>query len=60
MSKLKDAGIDVVYLGGYHTEAGIILRQMRAQGLGALMVSGDAWSPTSSGPSPDLPAKARS
>ena len=42
MSKLKDAGIEVVYLGGYHTEAGIILRQMRSLGMGALMVSGDA------------------
>ena len=33
VSKLKEAGIDAVYVGGYHTEAGLILRQMREQGL---------------------------
>src|SRR5215475_9724933 len=42
VSKLKAAGIDVVYVGGYHQEAGLILRQMRAQGLKAQMISGDA------------------
>ncbi|HYM98322.1 MAG TPA: branched-chain amino acid ABC transporter substrate-binding protein [Aestuariivirgaceae bacterium] len=42
VSKLKAANIDVVYVGGYHTEAGLILRQMRDQGLNALLVSGDA------------------
>lgn len=42
VSKLKDSTIDVVYLGGYHTEAGLILRQARAQGLEAQLVSGDA------------------
>ena len=42
VSKLKDAGVDVVYVGGTHIEAGLILRQMRQQGVGALMVSGDA------------------
>jgi branched-chain amino acid transport system substrate-binding protein len=42
VSKLKSANIDVVYVGGYHTEAGLILRQMRDQGLNALLVSGDA------------------
>ena len=40
---MKDAGIDVVYVGGYHTEAGLILRQMREQGMNAQMVSGDAF-----------------
>src|SRR6187549_2753072 len=35
VSKLKAAAIDVVYVGGYHQEAGLILRQMRAQGLKA-------------------------
>jgi branched-chain amino acid transport system substrate-binding protein len=43
VSKMKDAGIDVVYVGGYHTEGGLILRQMREQGMGAQMVSGDAF-----------------
>jgi branched-chain amino acid transport system substrate-binding protein len=42
VSKMKEAGIDVVYVGGYHTEAGLILRQMRDQGMKALMISGDA------------------
>ncbi|HEU5444558.1 MAG TPA: branched-chain amino acid ABC transporter substrate-binding protein, partial [Pseudolabrys sp.] len=42
VSKLKAAAIDVVYVGGYHQEAGLILRQMRAQGLKAQMISGDA------------------
>lgn len=42
VSKLKAAAVDVVYVGGYHTEAGLILRQMRDQGLQAQMISGDA------------------
>ena len=42
VSKLKESTVDVVYLGGYHTEAGLILRQARAQGLEAQLVSGDA------------------
>ena len=33
VSKLKQANIDVVYFGGYHTEAGLIVRQMRDQGM---------------------------
>ena len=43
VSKMKDAGIDAVYVGGYHTEGGLILRQMREQGMKAQMVSGDAF-----------------
>jgi branched-chain amino acid transport system substrate-binding protein len=43
VSKMKDAGIDAVYVGGYHTEGGLILRQMREQGMSAQMVSGDAF-----------------
>ena len=42
VSRMKAASIDVVYVGGYHTEAGLILRQMRAQGMKAQMISGDA------------------
>jgi branched-chain amino acid transport system substrate-binding protein len=42
VSKLNAEGIDAVYIGGYHTEAGLILRQMREQGLQAQLVSGDA------------------
>ena len=42
ISKMKDAKVDVVYIGGYHTEAGLILRQMRDQNLKAQLISGDA------------------
>src|SRR5205085_6558433 len=42
VSKMKAANIDVVYVGGYHTEAGLILRQMRDQGMKSQMISGDA------------------
>jgi branched-chain amino acid transport system substrate-binding protein len=43
VSKMKDAGIEAVYVGGYHTEGGLILRQMREQGMSAQMISGDAF-----------------
>jgi len=42
VSKLKQANIDVLYLGGYHTEAGLIVRQMRDQGMNTLLMGGDA------------------
>lgn len=42
ITKMKDLGVDVVYLGGYHTEAGLIVRQMAEQGLDAQFISGDA------------------
>ncbi|ACY17875.1 branched-chain amino acid ABC transporter substrate-binding protein [Haliangium ochraceum] len=42
VSKLKQNEIDVVYIGGYHTEAGLILRQMREQGMESVLMSGDA------------------
>ena len=42
VSKLKAEEIDVIYLGGYHTEAGLIVRQADSQGLDATLVSGDA------------------
>jgi len=42
VSKLKLNGIDVVYVGGYHQEAGLIVRQMRDQGLQTVLMSGDA------------------
>lgn len=41
VSKLKQAGVDVVYFGGLHTEAGLIIRQMRDQGLKAPLMGGD-------------------
>jgi branched-chain amino acid transport system substrate-binding protein len=42
ITKMKQAKIDVMYVGGYHTEAGLIVRQAREQGLAALLMSGDA------------------
>lgn len=42
VSKLKKNSIDVLYVGGYHTEAGLMVRQMRDQGMDTLLVSGDA------------------
>lgn len=42
ITKMKEAGVDVIYLGGYHTEAGLITRQANEQGLAAKMMSGDA------------------
>jgi branched-chain amino acid transport system substrate-binding protein len=42
VSKLKQAKIDALYVGGYHTEAGLIVRQMREQGMDTVLISGDA------------------
>jgi branched-chain amino acid transport system substrate-binding protein len=42
VSKLKRNNIDIVYDGGYHQEAGLIVRQMRDQGLKTILMAGDA------------------
>ncbi|MGD9830045.1 MAG: branched-chain amino acid ABC transporter substrate-binding protein, partial [Hyphomicrobiaceae bacterium] len=42
VSKMKQRKIDVVYVGGYHSEAGSILRTMRQQGMTSQLISGDA------------------
>jgi branched-chain amino acid transport system substrate-binding protein len=42
ITKMKNAGVDLIYLGGYHTEAGLIARQAKEQGINATMMSGDA------------------
>ena len=41
ISKLKQNDIDVVFFGGYHTEAGLIVRQMRNQGLKTVFFGDD-------------------
>lgn len=41
VSKLKAAKVDAVYFGGLYTEAGLITRQMRDQGLTAPLMGGD-------------------
>jgi branched-chain amino acid transport system substrate-binding protein len=42
VSRLKQAGVSVIYVGGYHTEAGLIIRQAEGQGMKATLVGGDA------------------
>ena len=42
VSKLKAAGIQVLYVGGYHPEAGLLKRQMVEQGMDTILMSGDA------------------
>jgi branched-chain amino acid transport system substrate-binding protein len=41
VSKIKSSGADLVYWGGLHTEGGLIVRQMRDQGIKAPMMGGD-------------------
>ncbi len=41
VSKIKESGADIVYWGGVHTEGGLLLRQMRDQGVNAVMMGGD-------------------
>ncbi len=41
VSKIKAAGADYLYWGGLHTEGALIARQMRDQGVQAVMMSGD-------------------
>lgn len=44
VSKLKAAGVNAIFFGGYHPEAGQILRQMEEQGLKVPMFAGEALS----------------
>lgn len=41
VSRLKAANVDLVYWGGMFTEGGLLVRQMRDQGVMAQMMSGD-------------------
>src|SRR2546427_3627153 len=41
VSKIKASGADLVYWGGLHTEGGLIVRQMRDQGVKAVLMGGD-------------------
>jgi branched-chain amino acid transport system substrate-binding protein len=41
VSKIKKSGADLVYFGGLYTEAGLIVRQMRDQGVKAPLMGGD-------------------
>lgn len=42
VSRLKQAGAALVYIGGAHTETGLIVRQLRAQGSRAVVMGGDS------------------
>ena len=42
VSRMKQAGIDVIYIGGYYTETGLIARQAKDQGMNPTIVGGDA------------------
>ncbi len=41
VSKIKASGADIVYWGGLQTEGGLIIRQMRDQGVAATLMAGD-------------------
>jgi branched-chain amino acid transport system substrate-binding protein len=42
VARFKRDNIDVVFLGSYHQEAALLLRQMRDAGLRTVLISGDA------------------
>jgi branched-chain amino acid transport system substrate-binding protein len=42
VTKLKNAGAEFVYFGGYHTEAGLMLRQGADQGYKPQLMTGDS------------------
>jgi branched-chain amino acid transport system substrate-binding protein len=42
VSRMKQADVGVIYFGGYYTEAGLIVRQAKEQGLNATLIGGDA------------------
>jgi len=42
ISRMKQAAIDVAYVGGHHIEAGLIVRQMRQHGMKTQLIAGDA------------------
>jgi branched-chain amino acid transport system substrate-binding protein len=42
VSRLQQANVGVVYVGGYHTESGLILRQAKERGMNITLIGGDA------------------
>ena len=42
VSRMKQAGIEVIYIGGYHTETGLIVRQAKEQGMNVTVLGGDS------------------
>ncbi|NLS00512.1 branched-chain amino acid ABC transporter substrate-binding protein [Rhizobium sp. P38BS-XIX] len=45
-SKLKQAGVEVIYFGGYHPEAGLLARQLHDISVKAQIIGGDGLSNT--------------
>jgi branched-chain amino acid transport system substrate-binding protein len=41
LTKLKRDGVDLLYYGGYYTEAGLLVRQMRELGMSTVLMGGD-------------------
>jgi branched-chain amino acid transport system substrate-binding protein len=41
ITRMKSQSVEAIYFGGLHTEAALLVRQARDQGLGAQLVSGD-------------------
>ena len=50
VSKIKWSDADYLMYGGLHTEGGLIIRQMRDQGVKAVMRGGDGMHPTTNSP----------
>ncbi|MEW6687359.1 MAG: branched-chain amino acid ABC transporter substrate-binding protein [Candidatus Edwardsbacteria bacterium] len=42
LTKIKKTKPEVLYFGGYYPEAGLLVKQMKALGLNAIFISGDA------------------
>jgi branched-chain amino acid transport system substrate-binding protein len=44
VTRLKDAGVEVIYFGGYHPEGGLIARQLKDAGLTVQIIGGEGLS----------------
>lgn len=42
ITKLKQAGVEALFIGGYHTEVGLIARQIKEQGAKIQIIGGDS------------------
>lgn len=58
ISKLKKAGVQFVYFGGYHPEMGLLLRQAKQAGLDARFMGPEGSATAKSPRSPATPRKA--
>ncbi len=46
ITRLKEAGAEVIYFGGYHPEGGLIARQLKDSGVNAVIIGGEGLSNT--------------